>query len=63
MTSLGSPGSALPPPKQHLGKDEEELSPHMSSFRYAMTQISELEEKAVEELRELRQVRGGVRCR
>ncbi|KYO46429.1 kinesin-like protein KIF2C isoform X1 [Alligator mississippiensis] len=43
------------PQLEHLGKDEEELSPHMSSFRYAMTQISELEEKAVEELRELRQ--------
>lgn len=28
----------------------------MSSFREAMTQISELEEKAVEELKEMRQV-------
>uniref|UniRef100_A0A8C0INW7 Kinesin-like protein n=1 Tax=Chelonoidis abingdonii TaxID=106734 RepID=A0A8C0INW7_CHEAB len=36
-------------------EEEEELSPHMSSFREAMTQISELEEKAVEELREMRQ--------
>uniref|UniRef100_A0A7M4FJQ6 Kinesin-like protein n=1 Tax=Crocodylus porosus TaxID=8502 RepID=A0A7M4FJQ6_CROPO len=43
------------PQLEQLGKDEEELSPHMSSFRYAMTQISELEEKAVEELREMRQ--------
>uniref|UniRef100_A0A8C4Y2X8 Kinesin-like protein n=1 Tax=Gopherus evgoodei TaxID=1825980 RepID=A0A8C4Y2X8_9SAUR len=36
-------------------EEEEELSPHMSSFREAMTQISELEEKAVEELKEMRQ--------
>ncbi|XP_038270216.1 kinesin-like protein KIF2C isoform X2 [Dermochelys coriacea] len=37
-------------------EEEEELSPHMSSFREAMTQISELEEKAVEELKEMRQM-------
>uniref|UniRef100_A0A674HZ64 Kinesin-like protein n=1 Tax=Terrapene triunguis TaxID=2587831 RepID=A0A674HZ64_9SAUR len=42
---------------RYLSKEEEEeLSPHMSSFREAMTQISELEEKAVEELREMRQM-------
>uniref|UniRef100_A0A452HYY2 Kinesin-like protein n=1 Tax=Gopherus agassizii TaxID=38772 RepID=A0A452HYY2_9SAUR len=41
---------------RYLSKEEEEeLSPHMSSFREAMTQISELEEKAVEELKEMRQ--------
>uniref|UniRef100_K7FGY6 Kinesin-like protein n=1 Tax=Pelodiscus sinensis TaxID=13735 RepID=K7FGY6_PELSI len=36
-------------------EEEEEVSPHMSSFCEAMTRISELEEKAVEELREMRQ--------
>ncbi|NXK97711.1 KIF2C protein, partial [Formicarius rufipectus] len=37
-------------------KDEEEdLSPHMFNYREAMTQISEREEKVVEQLRELRQ--------
>lgn len=38
--------------------EEEELSPHMFSYREAMTQISELEEKVVEQLRELGQVWG-----
>nr|XP_009679226.1 PREDICTED: kinesin-like protein KIF2C isoform X2 [Struthio camelus australis] len=39
-----------------LSKDEEEdLSPHMFSFREAMIQIGEQEEKVVEQLRELRQ--------
>ncbi|KFR05293.1 Kinesin-like KIF2C, partial [Opisthocomus hoazin] len=39
-----------------LSKDEEEdISPHMFNFREAMTQISEWEEKVVEQLRELRQ--------
>ncbi|PKU44594.1 hypothetical protein llap_5110 [Limosa lapponica baueri] len=39
-----------------LPKDEEEdISPHMSNFCEAMTQISEREEKVVEQLRELRQ--------
>lgn len=42
-----------------LSKDEEEeLSPHMFSYREVMTQISEREEKVVEQLRELRQVWG-----
>jgi len=42
-----------------LSKDEEEdISPHMFNFREAMTQISEWEEKVVEQLRELRQVCG-----
>ncbi|XP_056353074.1 kinesin-like protein KIF2C isoform X6 [Oenanthe melanoleuca] len=35
--------------------EEEELSPHMFSYREVMTQISEREEKVVEQLRELRQ--------
>ncbi|XP_053100286.1 kinesin-like protein KIF2C isoform X2 [Hemicordylus capensis] len=34
---------------------EDELSPHLSSFREAVTRISELEEKAIEELKEVRQ--------
>ncbi|XP_015146785.1 kinesin-like protein KIF2C isoform X11 [Gallus gallus] len=40
----------------NLSKDEEEdLSPHLFSFREAMIQIGEREEKVVEQLRELRQ--------
>ncbi|XP_009578291.1 PREDICTED: kinesin-like protein KIF2C isoform X2 [Fulmarus glacialis] len=40
----------------NLSKDEEEdISPDMFNFREAMTQISEREEKVVEQLRELRQ--------
>ncbi|KAL9845832.1 kinesin-like protein KIF2C isoform 1-T1 [Geothlypis trichas] len=35
--------------------EEEEFSPHMFSYREVMTQISEREEKVVEQLRELRQ--------
>ncbi|XP_065529583.1 kinesin-like protein KIF2C isoform X2 [Lathamus discolor] len=43
-------------PQYNLCKDEEEeLSPHMFSFREAMTQISEREEKVVEQLKELKQ--------
>lgn len=38
--------------------EEEEFSPHMFSYREVMTQISEREEKVVEQLRELRQVWG-----
>ncbi|XP_027603021.2 kinesin-like protein KIF2C isoform X1 [Pipra filicauda] len=39
-----------------FSKDEEEdLSPHMFKYREAMTQVSEREEKVVEQLRELRQ--------
>ncbi|XP_027748540.1 kinesin-like protein KIF2C [Empidonax traillii] len=39
-----------------FSKDEEEdLSPHMFKYREAMTQVREREEKAVEQLRELRQ--------
>lgn len=42
-----------------LSKDEEEeLSPHMFSYREVMAQISEREEKVVEQLKELRQVWG-----
>ncbi|XP_023773802.1 kinesin-like protein KIF2C isoform X4 [Cyanistes caeruleus] len=41
----------------NLSKDEEEeLSPHMFSYREVMAQISEWEEKVIEQLRELRQV-------
>ncbi|XP_014794939.1 PREDICTED: kinesin-like protein KIF2C [Calidris pugnax] len=40
----------------NLPKDEEEdISPHVSNFCEALTQIAEQEEKAVEQLRELRQ--------
>ncbi|KFR00296.1 Kinesin-like KIF2C, partial [Nipponia nippon] len=35
--------------------EEEDISPHMFNFREAMTQISEREEKVVEQLRDLRQ--------
>lgn len=38
--------------------EEEELSPNMFRYREVMTQISEWEEKAVEQLKELKQVRG-----
>ncbi|XP_062996437.1 kinesin-like protein KIF2C isoform X2 [Elgaria multicarinata webbii] len=34
---------------------EDEMSPHLSSFREALTRISELEEKAIEELKEIRE--------
>ncbi|XP_020039014.1 kinesin-like protein KIF2C isoform X2 [Castor canadensis] len=37
----------------NFSKEEEELSSQMSSFNEAMTQIRELEERAVEELREI----------
>ncbi|XP_047297664.1 kinesin-like protein KIF2C isoform X2 [Homo sapiens] len=37
----------------NLSKEEEELSSQMSSFNEAMTQIRELEEKAMEELKEI----------
>ncbi|XP_064003779.1 kinesin-like protein KIF2C [Pogoniulus pusillus] len=41
----------------NLSKDEEEgISPHMLNLREAMTQITECEDKAVEQLRELRPV-------
>lgn len=42
-----------------FSKEEEELSSQMSSFNEAMTQIRELEERAVEELREIIQVGAG----
>ena len=38
-----------------LAGNEEELSSQMSSFNEAMTQIRELEERALEELREITQ--------
>ncbi|GAB0193086.1 kinesin-like protein KIF2C [Grus japonensis] len=52
-TETSGEGSCL---QHNLSKDEEEdLSPHMFNFREAMTQISEREEKVVEQLRDLRQ--------
>ncbi|XP_063263297.1 kinesin-like protein KIF2C isoform X5 [Prinia subflava] len=52
-TETSTEGSGL---QLNLSKDEEEeLSPHMFSYREVMTQISEREEKVVEQLRELRQ--------
>lgn len=42
-----------------FSKEEEELSSQMSSFNEAMTQIRELEERAMEELREIIQVGTG----
>ncbi|XP_032952585.1 kinesin-like protein KIF2C [Rhinolophus ferrumequinum] len=39
-----------------FSKDEEELSSQMSSFNEAMTQIRELEERPMEELKEIIQV-------
>ncbi|XP_003220255.1 kinesin-like protein KIF2C [Anolis carolinensis] len=38
-----------------LELSEEELSPHLSSVREALTRINELEDKAIEELKEIRQ--------
>ncbi|KAL7985157.1 hypothetical protein Chor_003727 [Crotalus horridus] len=38
-----------------LELSEDELSPHLSSFRDALTRISEFEEKAIEELKEIRE--------
>lgn len=40
-----------------FSKEEEELSSQMSSFNEAMSQIRELEERAMEELKEIVQVR------
>ncbi|XP_015492365.1 kinesin-like protein KIF2C isoform X1 [Parus major] len=52
-TETSTEGSGL---EFNLSKDEEEeLSPHMFSYREVMAQISEREEKVVEQLRELRQ--------
>ncbi|XP_062436968.1 kinesin-like protein KIF2C [Rhea pennata] len=52
-TETSGEGSTL---QHNLSKDEEEdLSPHMFSYREAMIQIGEQEEKVVEQLRELRQ--------
>lgn len=42
-----------------VGNDDEELSSQMSSFNEAMTQIRELEERAMEELREIIQQEPG----
>ncbi|XP_062996447.1 kinesin-like protein KIF2C isoform X3 [Elgaria multicarinata webbii] len=39
----------------HEQLSEDEMSPHLSSFREALTRISELEEKAIEELKEIRE--------
>ncbi|XP_021261193.1 kinesin-like protein KIF2C isoform X4 [Numida meleagris] len=56
-TEISGEGSGL---RHNLSKEEEEdLSPHMFSFREAMIQISEREEKVVEQLKELRQVKLG----
>ncbi|KAI6063956.1 Kinesin-like protein KIF2C [Aix galericulata] len=52
-TDISGQSSTL---QHNLSKDEEEdMSPHMFSFREAITQIGEREEKVVEQLRELRQ--------
>ncbi|OPJ76764.1 kinesin-like protein KIF2C isoform B [Patagioenas fasciata monilis] len=52
-TGMSGEGSGLP---YNLSKDEEEdISPHLFNYREAMTQISELDEKIVEQLREMRQ--------
>ncbi|XP_009866720.1 PREDICTED: kinesin-like protein KIF2C [Apaloderma vittatum] len=52
-TETSGEGSGL---QYNLSKDEEEeISCHMFNFREAITQISEREEKVVEQLRELRQ--------
>ncbi|XP_071666031.1 kinesin-like protein KIF2C isoform X2 [Patagioenas fasciata] len=52
-TGMSGEGSGLP---YNLSKDEEEdISPHLFNYREAMTQISELEEKIVEQLGEMRQ--------
>lgn len=40
-----------------FSREEEELSSQMSSFNEAMSQIRELEERAMEELKEIIQVR------
>ncbi|XP_068262105.1 LOW QUALITY PROTEIN: kinesin-like protein KIF2C [Nyctibius grandis] len=52
-TETSGEGSGL---QHNISKDEDEdISPHMFNFHEAMTQISEREEKVVEQLRELRQ--------
>ncbi|XP_065511884.1 kinesin-like protein KIF2C isoform X2 [Caloenas nicobarica] len=52
-TEMSGEGSGL---QYNLSKDEEEdISPHLFNYREAMTQISEREEKLVEQLREMRQ--------
>ncbi|KAK2543352.1 kinesin-like protein KIF2C isoform X1 [Columba livia] len=52
-TGMSGEGSGL---QYSLSKDEEEdISPHLFNYREAMTQISEREEKIVEQLREMRQ--------
>uniref|UniRef100_A0A8D2IWF3 Kinesin-like protein n=1 Tax=Varanus komodoensis TaxID=61221 RepID=A0A8D2IWF3_VARKO len=38
-----------------LQLSEDEMSPHLSSFRKALTRISELEEKAIEELKDIKE--------
>lgn len=43
----------------NFSKEEEELSSQMSSFNEAMTQIRELEERAMEELKEIIQQGSG----
>lgn len=58
-----SPGHSLytviSPFGLQFSKEEEELCSQMSSFNEAMTQIRELEERAMEELREIIQVHTG----
>lgn len=45
--------------RPQVSREEEELSSQMSSFNEAMTQIRELEERAMEELKEIIQVQTG----
>nr|XP_023410419.1 kinesin-like protein KIF2C isoform X2 [Loxodonta africana] len=52
-TEVSSNGALI---EGNFSKEEEELSSQMSSFNEAMTQIRELEERAVEELKEITQV-------
>ncbi|XP_028941666.1 kinesin-like protein KIF2C isoform X1 [Antrostomus carolinensis] len=51
-TETSGEGSGL---QHNVCDEEEDISPQMFNFREAITQISEWEEKAVEQLRELRQ--------
>ncbi|XP_049735058.1 kinesin-like protein KIF2C isoform X2 [Elephas maximus indicus] len=51
-TEVSSNGALI---EGNFSKEEEELSSQMSSFNEAMTQIRELEERAVEELKEITQ--------
>lgn len=58
VSKLGTTCSYLGYFLQFSKDEEEDISPQMFNFREAITQINEWEEKAVEQLRELRQVCG-----